>query len=108
MLLVWKMPVARPTRDIDLLGRVSNDLASFRIIASICQIPTKSDGMVFDSETVTTERRFMGNAWQYTSPDTDRHRFQATSSHRNPQPSFTRQFLDIPPLSFTPTTIAKL
>lgn len=25
MLLVWKMPVTRPTRDIDLLGRVSND-----------------------------------------------------------------------------------
>ncbi len=35
MLLVWKMPVARPTRDIDLLGRVSNDLASVRVIASI-------------------------------------------------------------------------
>ena len=47
MLLVWKMPVTRPTRDIDLLGRVSNDLASIReVIASICQIPTKSDGMV--------------------------------------------------------------
>ena len=30
MLLVWKMPVTRPTRDIDLLGRVSNDLASIR------------------------------------------------------------------------------
>ena len=57
MLLVWKMPVTRPTRDIDLLGRVSNDLASIReVIASICQIPTKSDGMVFDSGTVTTER----------------------------------------------------
>ena len=42
MLLVWKMPVTRPTRDIDLLGRVSNDLASIReVIASICQVPTK-------------------------------------------------------------------
>ncbi|GMU24299.1 MAG: hypothetical protein AMXMBFR13_43730 [Phycisphaerae bacterium] len=26
MLLVWKTPVMRPTRDIDLLGRTSNDL----------------------------------------------------------------------------------
>ena len=89
MLLAWKMPVTRPTRDIDLLGRVSNDLASIpEVIASICQIPTKSDGMVFDSGTVTTERitkdadyewssrHFLGNAWQYTSPDADRHRFQ--------------------------------
>lgn len=30
MLLVWKLPVTRPTRDIDLLGRVSNDLSSVR------------------------------------------------------------------------------
>ena len=57
MLLVWKMPVTRPTRDIDLLGRVSNNLASVReVIAAICQVPTEADGMFFDSETVTTER----------------------------------------------------
>ena len=52
-----KMPVARPTRDNGLLGRVSNDLASVReVIATICQVPTEGDGMFFDSETVTTER----------------------------------------------------
>lgn len=27
MLLVWNAPVMRPTRDVDLLGRVSNDPA---------------------------------------------------------------------------------
>ena len=38
MLLVWKTPVMRPTRDIDLLGRTSNDLESVRsAIAEICQ-----------------------------------------------------------------------
>ena len=57
MLLVWKMPVTRPTRDIDLLGRVSNDLSSVReVIATTCQVPTEDDGMFFDSETVTTQR----------------------------------------------------
>lgn len=57
MLLVWKLPVTRPTRDIDLLGRVSNDLESVRgVIAAICRIPAEDDGMVFAPETVTTER----------------------------------------------------
>jgi predicted nucleotidyltransferase component of viral defense system len=57
MLLVWKMSVTRPTRDIDLLGRASNDLASIRnIIATICQICADEDGMFFNHESVTTER----------------------------------------------------
>lgn len=57
MLLVWRMPVSRPTRDIVLLGRVSNDLDSVRNdIATICQIPTDEDGMVFDHESAATER----------------------------------------------------
>ena len=30
MLLVWKTSVTRPTRDIDLLARTSNDLESIR------------------------------------------------------------------------------
>ncbi len=57
MLLVWKMPVTRPARDIDLLGRVSNDLASVRkVMATICQVSTEADGLFLDSETVTTQR----------------------------------------------------
>ena len=57
MLLAWEMPFSRPTRDIDLLGRVSNDLDLVRnAIAAICQIPTDEDGMVFDHESVITER----------------------------------------------------
>jgi hypothetical protein len=51
MLLAWEMPFSRPTRDIDLLGRVSNDLDLVRnAIAAICRIPTDEDGMVFDHE----------------------------------------------------------
>ena len=57
MLLVWKLPVTRPTRDIDLLGRVSNDLEAVReIIASICRVPAGDDGMSFAQESVTTHR----------------------------------------------------
>lgn len=57
LLLVWKMPVTRPTRDIDLLGRVDNDLTGIRdIIASICQVSADDDGMFYAPTTVTTER----------------------------------------------------
>ena len=57
MLLVWKLPVTRPTRDIDLLGCVSNDLEAVRgIIASICQVPVEDDGMTFDAQSVATTR----------------------------------------------------
>ena len=57
MLLVWKLPVTRPTRDIDLLGRVGNDLEKVRaIMAAICQVPVEDDGMVFDSAGVATSR----------------------------------------------------
>src|ERR1700690_3349635 len=40
MLMVWRTPVTRPTRDIDLLGRISNDLDVVRaVIAEVCQQP---------------------------------------------------------------------
>jgi hypothetical protein len=57
MLLVWRTPVMRPTRDIDLLGRLSNDLESIRsVIAEVCQAPVEDDGLVFDPRGVTTDR----------------------------------------------------
>jgi len=57
MLLVWDTPVMRPTRDIDLLGRISNNLESVRsVIAEICQTEVDDDGLSFDAKSVTTER----------------------------------------------------
>jgi predicted nucleotidyltransferase component of viral defense system len=57
MLIVWDTPVTRPTRDIDLLGRISNDLDSIRsVIAEVCKTSVKDDGLVFDADSVTTER----------------------------------------------------
>lgn len=57
LFVVWKMVAARPTRDIDLLGRISNDLDVIHsVIAEIAQTPVEDDGLVFDATTVTTER----------------------------------------------------
>lgn len=56
MLLVWNAPVMRPTRDIDLLGRVSNNLNSIRsVIAEVCRAPVEDDGLPFDASSATTE-----------------------------------------------------
>jgi predicted nucleotidyltransferase component of viral defense system len=57
LLRVWAVPVARPTRDIDLLARTSNDLdAVRRVVGDICKTAVEPDGMEFDPGTVATER----------------------------------------------------
>lgn len=56
-MLVWQTPVTRPTRDIDLLGRVSNDLEAVRaVIAEVCQRVVGDDGLIFEPSSVATER----------------------------------------------------
>src|SRR5205085_661205 len=57
LFVVWKTPATRPTRDIDLLGRMNNDLEYIRaVIAEVCQAHVDDDGLVFDAATVATER----------------------------------------------------
>jgi len=56
-LLVWQSPITRPTRDIDLLGRVSNDLEAVGgIFVDICRHEVDADGLIFDPSSVTTFR----------------------------------------------------
>lgn len=56
-LMVWQAPVTRPTRDIDLLGRISNDLEAVRaIVAEICRQEVDDDGLAFDASKVVSER----------------------------------------------------
>ena len=56
-LFVLRTPVTRPTRDIDLLGRIDNDLETVRAtIAKICEQKVDPDGLIFDSAGVSTER----------------------------------------------------
>ena len=57
MLVAWRAPILRATRDIDLLARTSNDLDGIkRIIAEICRTDVPEDGVLFDPESVTTTR----------------------------------------------------
>jgi len=57
LFVVWKTPATRPTRDIDLLARMNNDLESVRgAIAEICEVSVDDDGLIFDSASVATER----------------------------------------------------
>ncbi len=57
MLRVWDAPIARPTRDIDLLGRLNNapdNLA--RVVREVCDVDVADDGLVFKSSTVEAVR----------------------------------------------------
>jgi len=57
MLVAWRAPILRATRDIDLLARTKNDLDNIKtIIAEICQEQVPDDGLWFDPESVITER----------------------------------------------------
>ena len=57
MLTAWDLPVTRPTRDIDMLAQVQNDLGGIRqLIADMCLVQCEDDGLIFAAESVTTER----------------------------------------------------
>ena len=57
LLTAWKAPAARPTVDIDLLGRTTNDLDEIsRMVQEVCRAGTEPDGIVFDAESVRVRR----------------------------------------------------
>ena len=57
MFTVWDVPVPRPTRDIDLLGRMDNAVPHVvAAIQEICEQPAPEDGLRFAAETVVGER----------------------------------------------------
>jgi hypothetical protein len=57
MLYVWDAPLARATKDVDLLGRLDNSLESLaRVVRDVCVADVEPDGMVFDPGAVKTER----------------------------------------------------
>lgn len=64
MLVVWEGIFPRPTRDIDLLGRTSNDQESIRaIIRDVCSMTVEPDGMAFDPGAVDVT--VIGEAAEY-------------------------------------------
>lgn len=49
LLTVWQAPITRPTMDIDLLGRTSNEIdAILQIMKEVAQLEVPNDGIVFD------------------------------------------------------------
>ena len=57
MLRVWGSPKFRPTMDIDLLGRTSNEEADVVAqIRDILAVDVGTDGLVFDSDSIRVER----------------------------------------------------
>jgi predicted nucleotidyltransferase component of viral defense system len=57
MFSVWQSPFSRPTRDIDLLGRLDNAVEHVvSTIQAICREPAPQDGLRFDAESAIGER----------------------------------------------------
>jgi len=57
MLTAWQIPSPRPTRDIDLLGRMENTVEQVAsAIEAICQEPVPDDGLRFETEGIIAER----------------------------------------------------
>jgi len=57
MLSVWGGAASRPTKDIDLAGRIDNDPEYIaQAMRDVCEVDVQEDGMVFDAESVTAAR----------------------------------------------------
>jgi hypothetical protein len=55
MLRVWNAPAARPTMDIDLLGKVENNLENLEEIVRECCLVDVDDSVIFDAASVKAE-----------------------------------------------------
>jgi hypothetical protein len=64
MLRVWDAAVARPTRDIDFLGRIDNTPEAVKKIVAECLARPIDDGLIFsetvDATRITVEDRYPG------------------------------------------------
>ena len=57
MLRVWDAPMARPTKDIDLLGRLEHSLENgSTVVREVCAVEVEPDGLAFRSATLRSER----------------------------------------------------
>lgn len=66
MLRVWRLPMARPTMDIDMLGRTPNTVENLiHIIQQCLMLEAPDDGVRFDAasiqgEPITLEKKYQG------------------------------------------------
>jgi Nucleotidyl transferase AbiEii toxin, Type IV TA system len=57
LLTAWQAPLSRPTMDIDLAGRTSNELDHIsEVVRSVCNVRTEPDGIEFDSTSIEVAR----------------------------------------------------
>ena len=57
MLKAWtRQTLTRPTMDIDLLGKVSNEIEHLEEIVRQCCLVEVEDGVIFDPQTISSER----------------------------------------------------
>jgi len=57
MLTVWKAPLSRPTRHMEFLGRIDNDIGWIaEAVRAVCSREVEPDGLEFSPETVEAER----------------------------------------------------
>lgn len=57
MLRVWQSPEFRPTMDIDMLGKTSNNEASIiSQVTDILNVTVEPDGLLFDARSIQSER----------------------------------------------------
>lgn len=56
MLRAWRVPLSRPTMDIDLLGRTANQAGQIaEVFRAVCGQTVEPDGLVFDPATITSQ-----------------------------------------------------
>jgi len=57
LLTAWRAPLSRPTMDIDLAGRTSNELDHIaELIGAVCEIVAEPDGVEFDRASIEVSR----------------------------------------------------
>lgn len=62
---IWGAPISRPTRDIDLLGRTSNQVDELvNVIKDICVQEVEPDGLLFDAGSVEGQRIIEAAAYE--------------------------------------------
>ncbi len=83
MLMVWSPSVYRPTRDIDLLGKINNSIENItNIIKEICAVGCAVDGILFDIDTLSVIESQLDNEYRGVVVQFFAHLFTAKLSLR--------------------------
>ena len=63
--MVWQAPLGRPTMDIDMLGKTSNQVTEIGdIVREVCSVNVEPDGIAFDLASIKGERIVEGAEYE--------------------------------------------